>query len=225
MASVGITCSAYRSSSSAATNLPAEENYLANNNSEPSCTQPSGHHMLSLSAHPTYVGYPSSWLAGFPAELPTQSPHHNAYGAYLAIHQQHASNSQTDPLYISPQIAANTKNEESIQQTVSKPERDPDTATRPPATLRFSKLCKWEGCKYADPFSRAADLLRHVKTVHISPGSYTCSEPRCGKSCSRKDNLAAHRQRIHGRWGSGKWSRCLIFFLSLVSFPSIFKWE
>jgi hypothetical protein len=198
MASVGITCSAYRSSSSAVTNLPEEESFLANNNSELSCTQPSGHDMLS---DPTYVGYPSSWLARFPAE----SPHHNnACGGYLTILRQHAANSPNSPLYISPQIASNTKNEESIQQTVSKPERDPNTATRPPTTSRFSKPCKWEGCKNTHPFSREADLLRHVKSVHISPGSYTCSEPRCRKSCSRKDNLAAHRQRIHGRRVSGK---------------------
>jgi hypothetical protein len=57
--------------------------------------------------------------------------------------------------------------------------------------------CKWEGCKYEGSFRRVADLLRHIRTVHISPGSYTCPVAGCLKSFNRRDNLEAHVQRIH----------------------------
>lgn len=57
--------------------------------------------------------------------------------------------------------------------------------------------CKWEGCKYEGSFHRVADLLRHIRTVHISPGSYTCPVAGCLKSFNRRDNLEAHVQRIH----------------------------
>jgi hypothetical protein len=62
---------------------------------------------------------------------------------------------------------------------------------------RFAKTCKWEGCKFERSFGREAELLRHIRTTHISPGLYACPEAGCRKSCSRKDNLQAHRRRAH----------------------------
>ena len=59
------------------------------------------------------------------------------------------------------------------------------------------KICRWEGCQYTGSFGRGADLLRHVRTAHISPRSFVCSVSGCRKSCSRKDNLEAHYRRVH----------------------------
>jgi len=57
--------------------------------------------------------------------------------------------------------------------------------------------CKWEGCTYRGCFARKEDLERHVKSVHISPGSYPCSAVGCGKVFNRKDNRDEHFRRRH----------------------------
>jgi hypothetical protein len=57
--------------------------------------------------------------------------------------------------------------------------------------------CHWPGCRYAGSFSKKGQLTRHVKTQHISPKSFGCSEPGCGKAFHRKDNLGEHIRRIH----------------------------
>ena len=58
-------------------------------------------------------------------------------------------------------------------------------------------LCKWEGCEYDGFFGREDDLLRHVKSVHISRSSYLCPARECSKSFNRKDNRDAHFRRLH----------------------------
>jgi hypothetical protein len=126
---------------------------------------------------------------------------------YNPILQQHATYSMKDQTYISPQMTLNTNMSFSDQidgDIVQSQVSNPDPKTEPAREMvpsRFPKTCKWEGCKHTRSFSREADLVRHIKTVHISPGSYICPEVGCRKACSRKDNLEAHRQRVHGKRG------------------------
>ncbi|KAJ5116748.1 hypothetical protein N7456_001096 [Penicillium angulare] len=58
--------------------------------------------------------------------------------------------------------------------------------------------CRWEGCQYVGTFGRSTELKRHVETQHISPNSFKCAVPECGKSYNREDNLNSHVWRVHG---------------------------
>lgn len=145
-----------------------------------------------------------------PLEFPIDPARSLTYdGGYVRTHntliQKYATHSMTDRPYVSPQMTPDTNISVSglIEGSIIRPrllELDPETglATQP-AFSGFSLICKWEGCKYARSFGREAELLRHVKTVHLSPSAYFCPELGCSKSCSRKDNLEAHRRRAHGR--------------------------
>jgi hypothetical protein len=135
----------------------------------------------------------------FPID-PARSPTY--YGGYVSTHntilQKYATHSMTDRPYASPQMTPDTNMSVSglIEGSIIQPrllELDPETglATQP-AFSGFSLICKWEGCKYAHSFGREAELLRHVKTVHLSPSAFFCPELGCSKSCSRKDNCWKH---------------------------------
>ncbi|KAF9885311.1 hypothetical protein FE257_013028 [Aspergillus nanangensis] len=39
--------------------------------------------------------------------------------------------------------------------------------------------CKWQGCRSSTRFNRVNDLIRHIKTIHISPSAYPCLEDNC----------------------------------------------
>ncbi|KAE8359566.1 hypothetical protein BDV27DRAFT_149476 [Aspergillus caelatus] len=62
---------------------------------------------------------------------------------------------------------------------------------------RPAQRCKWEGCTSTKCFNREADLLRHVKTIHIAPRSYRCNVDGCFKSFNTDDNLKEHILRVH----------------------------
>ncbi|KAL4904743.1 hypothetical protein BDW74DRAFT_154507 [Aspergillus multicolor] len=57
--------------------------------------------------------------------------------------------------------------------------------------------CKWEGCLTLNPFRREGDLIRHLKTIHISPARYPCLLKNCTKVFRRKDHLLQHQKRRH----------------------------
>ncbi|KAL4871504.1 hypothetical protein BDV12DRAFT_194269 [Aspergillus spectabilis] len=57
--------------------------------------------------------------------------------------------------------------------------------------------CKWQGCDSSHQFKREGDLIRHIRTIHISPGFYLCLVNNCGKSFGRKDHLSEHQKRRH----------------------------
>ncbi|KAB8260692.1 hypothetical protein BDV32DRAFT_149126 [Aspergillus pseudonomiae] len=57
--------------------------------------------------------------------------------------------------------------------------------------------CKWEGCTSTKIFNREADLVRHVRTIHIAPRSYRCNVGGCFRSFNRGDNLKEHMLRVH----------------------------
>ncbi|KAL2835417.1 hypothetical protein BJY01DRAFT_223687 [Aspergillus pseudoustus] len=57
--------------------------------------------------------------------------------------------------------------------------------------------CKWRGCKSSRPFRRETDLIRHLRTIHISPAAFVCPEGSCGKPFGRRDHLMEHLKRRH----------------------------
>ncbi|RAH73795.1 uncharacterized protein BO66DRAFT_388477 [Aspergillus aculeatinus CBS 121060] len=58
--------------------------------------------------------------------------------------------------------------------------------------------CDWKGCDARPTFHRSADLWRHIKHLHLSPGSHVCLIDGCGRSFNRNDNLTEHALRVHG---------------------------
>ncbi|RMZ39659.1 hypothetical protein AFCA_002547 [Aspergillus flavus] len=66
---------------------------------------------------------------------------------------------------------------------------------------QLAQRCRWEGCTSTRCFNREADLLRHVRYIHIAPQSYQCDVNGCFKSFNRGDNLKDHKLRVHG-WDS-----------------------
>ncbi|KNG91508.1 hypothetical protein ANOM_000048 [Aspergillus nomiae NRRL 13137] len=57
--------------------------------------------------------------------------------------------------------------------------------------------CGWKDCTYDGTFGREAELMRHVKLLHVSPRSYECRMLGCGRVFNRRDNLLDHRRRAH----------------------------
>ncbi|KAL2843460.1 hypothetical protein BJX68DRAFT_155602 [Aspergillus pseudodeflectus] len=58
--------------------------------------------------------------------------------------------------------------------------------------------CRWIGCRSVTIFCRESELMRHLKTVHISPKAYPCTQPQCGMAFGRRDHLKAHQRNRHG---------------------------
>ncbi|OGM49575.1 hypothetical protein ABOM_001657 [Aspergillus bombycis] len=80
---------------------------------------------------------------------------------------------------------------EAQQETRAKNMQDSGRNYRP------VQRCKWEGCTSTKIFNREADLVRHVRTIHIAPRSYRCNVDGCFKSFNRGDNLKEHMFRVH----------------------------
>ncbi|KAJ0419574.1 hypothetical protein BJY00DRAFT_285919 [Aspergillus carlsbadensis] len=57
--------------------------------------------------------------------------------------------------------------------------------------------CKWLGCRSTTIFPRESELVRHVKSVHISPKAFPCKEPNCGMGFGRRDHLRSHQRSRH----------------------------
>lgn len=74
------------------------------------------------------------------------------------------------------------------------PNQQIPSSSSPPMDSTTSKKCEWKGCTFLRPFRRDAELMRHIKTVHVSRDAYKC--PVCGKAFGRKDKMEDHR-RIH----------------------------
>ncbi|KAJ0419579.1 hypothetical protein BJY00DRAFT_154381 [Aspergillus carlsbadensis] len=58
--------------------------------------------------------------------------------------------------------------------------------------------CKWAGCRSSRQFRREGDLVRHLRTIHISPAAFVCPYTECEKSFGRRDHLSEHVRRRHG---------------------------
>ncbi|RAH81976.1 hypothetical protein BO86DRAFT_389223 [Aspergillus japonicus CBS 114.51] len=86
------------------------------------------------------------------------------------------------------------------------PSRSRNTTPAGPATKRRDRSastarifqCNWAGCDTRPTFNRPADLWRHIKHLHLSPGSHVCLIDGCGRSFNRNDNLTEHALRVHG---------------------------
>ncbi|PYH66339.1 C2H2-type zinc finger protein [Aspergillus vadensis CBS 113365] len=101
------------------------------------------------------------------------------------------SNADTNPTWVAPNSAMSHQPHPAPGSRIP---RAPSNTHSPPI---FE--CKWRGCSSSTRFSTEGDLVRHLKSIHISPDAYSCSV--CGKSFGRKDHLRDHQRRRH---------RCLV---------------
>ncbi|KAJ5222329.1 uncharacterized protein N7469_008569 [Penicillium citrinum] len=60
-----------------------------------------------------------------------------------------------------------------------------------------SLRCEWKDCDYLGTFTNEGTLVRHVRTVHVSPYRFNCTI--CGKRFGRKDRYRTHRQMAHSQ--------------------------
>ncbi|KAL4744714.1 hypothetical protein BDW72DRAFT_187942 [Aspergillus terricola var. indicus] len=58
-----------------------------------------------------------------------------------------------------------------------------------------SYCCEWIRCGHT--FNRRADLLRHLRSVHLSPVAARCPVQGCGQTFGRRDHLRHHMRRSH----------------------------
>ncbi|KAL2785417.1 hypothetical protein BJX66DRAFT_314935 [Aspergillus keveii] len=58
--------------------------------------------------------------------------------------------------------------------------------------------CQWKNCSSSTVFQREGDLIRHLKTIHISPNAFPCPEPECPRAFGRNDHLKNHMRTMHG---------------------------
>ncbi|KAL2843462.1 hypothetical protein BJX68DRAFT_270192 [Aspergillus pseudodeflectus] len=68
-------------------------------------------------------------------------------------------------------------------------------ATQTPFT---PKRCGWVGCESDTLFTTESGLMRHLRTIHVSPEAYPCVEVGCPMKFGRNDHLVAHQKRRHG---------------------------
>ncbi|RAH55458.1 hypothetical protein BO85DRAFT_401386 [Aspergillus piperis CBS 112811] len=101
------------------------------------------------------------------------------------------TNAATNPTWVAPNSAMNHRPHPAPGSRIP---RAPSNAHSPPI---FE--CKWRGCSSSTRFSTEGDLVRHLKSIHISPDAYSCLV--CGQSFGRKDHLRDHQRRRH---------RCLV---------------
>ncbi|KAL5333321.1 hypothetical protein BJX70DRAFT_71592 [Aspergillus crustosus] len=57
--------------------------------------------------------------------------------------------------------------------------------------------CKWSGCQSSTIFRREVDIVRHLRSIHLSPDAHHCLEKNCRRSFGRKDHLREHKRRCH----------------------------
>ncbi|KAL4875417.1 hypothetical protein BJY04DRAFT_202167 [Aspergillus karnatakaensis] len=57
--------------------------------------------------------------------------------------------------------------------------------------------CQWKGCHSTTIFHREADIMRHIRSIHLAPDAYPCLENGCKRSFGRKDYLQEHVRRCH----------------------------
>ncbi|PYH90950.1 hypothetical protein BO71DRAFT_401796 [Aspergillus ellipticus CBS 707.79] len=84
-----------------------------------------------------------------------------------------------------------------ISTTTSTLEETPQSPNQNDENEQAQLKCEWKNCKYTHTFNRPAELLRHVKTIHISPQSHMCRYRGCSRTFNRKDKLGEHMLRAH----------------------------
>ncbi|RAK96518.1 uncharacterized protein BO80DRAFT_449248 [Aspergillus ibericus CBS 121593] len=55
--------------------------------------------------------------------------------------------------------------------------------------------CGWAGCAYTGSFTREADLWRHIRNLHVAPGSFPCFI--CGQTFNQLYNQRSHMRARH----------------------------
>ncbi|KAL2843459.1 hypothetical protein BJX68DRAFT_244007 [Aspergillus pseudodeflectus] len=67
-----------------------------------------------------------------------------------------------------------------------------------PSYFERTLRCEWAGCRSVTVFRRESDLMRHIKTIHVSPKAHRCTQLNCAMAFGRKDHLKAHQKTHHG---------------------------
>ncbi|RDW68828.1 uncharacterized protein DSM5745_08588 [Aspergillus mulundensis] len=147
----------------------------------------------------------------------TLSPHviytrgaHEPMGAVLHSGQQFVEPCATDsswgvpasdcapldiPLQETAAMLPSKHEEQPSRDSIQKlPRQSPSPS---PIYTRRVFRCKWQGCDGSHYFKREGDLVRHLRTIHISPGSYPCHAEGCTKVFGRRDHLCQHTKRRH----------------------------
>jgi hypothetical protein len=130
-----------------------------------------------------------------PAQMPFPQPiNAAASGNRLSVHPRiaHAAIHRDGGYRSAPEDSFAFWNDRNITEPSGS---EQDLGAEPIAETRH--ICKWAACNYSGSFRRAADLMRHLKTTHVSPGSYVCPAADCHKSFNRKDKMDEHVRRVH----------------------------
>ncbi|KAL5042382.1 hypothetical protein BDW71DRAFT_211229 [Aspergillus fruticulosus] len=102
--------------------------------------------------------------------------------------------SPQEPAAVSP---INNNDAPGPQRSTPKIPREIGSPLHTSAAARFQ--CKWQGCDSSHRFKRENDLIRHIRTIHISPDAWPCLMNNCGMAFGRKDHLIQHNKRRHNR--------------------------
>ncbi|KAL2826580.1 hypothetical protein BJY01DRAFT_255935 [Aspergillus pseudoustus] len=87
----------------------------------------------------------------------------------------------------------------SLAPTTPIPSPTPSTNTQqqaPGSSTYKPKQCQWNGCTSTNVFSRETELMRHLRTIHVSPEAFPCLD--CSRTFGRNDHLQQHRRKRHG---------------------------
>ncbi|KAI9035910.1 uncharacterized protein KD926_002626 [Aspergillus affinis] len=142
------------------------------------------------------------------SHLPTQTINGNSTGVSGILDQEHKLEpypSRTvvcindDATGANPSRSASRAieiDQEQTQATLEKEEGKP--------------LCQWKNCTHTRPFNRKEDVLRHVKSIHLSIKPYKCGARGCLKSFSRRDKIKEHIVKNHSSFAQA-WEKCVVY--------------
>lgn len=146
------------------------------------------------SASMQQVGLSSSSI---PSQDNRYHHHHRLHQSLIPTNVPYEDNKHSAYDHDWTQFALPTNENQTLQMS-DRNDISPLSPLSQPEKATASMKCEWKGCTFPRPFRRYADLMRHIKTIHVSPDAYKCSV--CGKGFGRKDKLEVHhRTHTHPR--------------------------
>ncbi|KAJ5726843.1 hypothetical protein N7493_005870 [Penicillium malachiteum] len=132
-----------------------------------------------------------------PRETPGNASAHGRHEEYgiVAIQAQRPQFDGCRPMRPTSETRSHEAQGHTICMTAEPNTKSPQTKEKS-RTARFQ--CDWPGCQYSGSFGRNTELQRHIKTLHVLPGSFKCPVSGCCVSCNREDNLKSHQRNVHG---------------------------